>query len=451
MTARHVLVVLAGVLLCFGPCALVYNTWSIFVVPVSESLGAASSQFTAFITVIYLIGALAVPFAGNLMERFDLRIVLSASVLLVAGGMAACSLWTEVWQFYVSGVIEGAGIVSLMFLAVPTLINRWFRVRTGFFIGLCFAMSGVGGAVWSMVGGALMSAASWRVAYLVFAAVVLVVALPATALFIRSYPEEAGCVPFGAAASTEVPSGKEERGGLAAEECSSGDEAFPDAAGSLDGSGEAAAVRKEWGVPARVMFRSPAFYLLMVCMGIFNALTVVANLYASYIHHLGAIGAAGITPEGAIMMASSAAACLMVVSALSKVGLGALSDKSMVVSLVVACGCGAASVLCMWIGSSAVAFICAGALLGGVLYAAIDALGAAFTRRIVGPREYTRIYSRVGMFVNIAGAFAATAFAMVAEVSWEAEWIMALCLIALAFVLGLSAIRLGRTLEQTYE
>lgn len=419
MTARHVLVVLAGVLLCFGPCALVYNTWSIFVVPVSESLGVASSQFTAFITVIYLIGAVASPFAGNLIERFDVRVVLSVSVLLVSGGMAACSVWREVWQFYVSGVIEGVGIVTLMFLAVPTLINRWFRVRTGFFIGLCFAMSGVGGAVWSMVGGVLMSFASWRAAYLVFAAVVLAVALPATALFIRSYPEDAGCVPFG------VESGK--------------------------GPIEPDAVRKEWGVSAGVMFRSPVFYLLMVCMGVFNALTVVANLYASYIHHLGSIGTAGITPEGAVMMASSAAACLMVVSALSKVGLGALSDKSMTAALVVACGCGAASVLCMWLGSSAVVLIYAGALLGGVLYAAIDALAAAFTRQIVGPREYTRIYSRIAMFVNIAGAFAATAFAMVAEVSWEAEWVMALCLIALAFVLGISAIKLGRKLEQTYE
>lgn len=30
MTGRHVMVLLAGVLICLGPCALVYNTWSIF-------------------------------------------------------------------------------------------------------------------------------------------------------------------------------------------------------------------------------------------------------------------------------------------------------------------------------------------------------------------------------------------------------------------------------------
>ncbi len=46
LSARHIMVVAAGILLCLGPCALVYNTWSIFVVPVSTALGASSSQFT---------------------------------------------------------------------------------------------------------------------------------------------------------------------------------------------------------------------------------------------------------------------------------------------------------------------------------------------------------------------------------------------------------------------
>ena len=58
LATRHIMIVSAGILICLGPCALVYNTWSIFVVPVSSSLGASSSQFTLYITLVYLIGAL---------------------------------------------------------------------------------------------------------------------------------------------------------------------------------------------------------------------------------------------------------------------------------------------------------------------------------------------------------------------------------------------------------
>lgn len=435
MTSRHVMVILAGILICFGPCALVYNTWSIFVVPVTVSLDASSSQFTFYITLVYLISALASPVMGNLMERFDLRIVLSLSVVLVALGIALCSFWDAIWQFYISGALIGFGIVSLMFLAVPTLINRWFKKRTGFFIGLCFSMSGIGGAVWSMVGGAIFTITNWRVAYLIFAGIVLVTGLIATIALIRSYPSEIGLLPYGESLADQGSTNPVENVAIDYRENNIVNQK-----------------PKEWGVSASVMFRSPVFYSLMVTMGIFNSLTVVGNLFATYIYHLNDLGVSSITSENAVMLASGVAACIMALSAAGKVILGAVSDKSLFIALSIPCICGVASIVCMWFGGPISSiFIYAGGLLCGVLYAAVDALGASFTRQIVGPRDYTLIYSRVAIVVNVAGAISATLFAAVAEVNWEAEWIMALSLILIAFVLGLITIQKGKTLNQTYE
>lgn len=435
MTSRHVMVILAGILICLGPCALVYNTWSIFVVPVTASLDASSSQFTFYITLVYLISALASPVMGNLMERFDLRIVLSLSVVLVALGIALCSFWDAIWQFYISGALIGFGIVSLMFLAVPTLINRWFKKRTGFFIGLCFSMSGIGGAVWSMVGGAIFAIANWRVAYLIFAGIVLVTGLIATIVLIRSYPSEIGLLPYGESLANQCSTNPVKNVAIDYRENNITNQK-----------------PKEWGVSASVMFRSPVFYSLMVTMGIFNSLTVVGNLFATYIYHLSDLGVSSITSENAVMLASGVAACIMALSAAGKVILGAVSDKSLYIALSIPCICGVVSIVCMWFGGPiSSVFIYAGGLLCGVLYAAVDALGASFTRQIVGPRDYTLIYSRVAIVVNVAGAISATLFAAVAEVSWEAEWIMALSLILIAFVLGLITIQKGKTLNQTYE
>lgn len=446
LSIRHAMILLAGILICLGPCALVYNTWSIFVVPVSSNLGASSSQFTFTITLIYLLGAIACPLAGNLMERFDIRAVLSLSVCLVAFGMGLCALWSEIWQFYISGILMGLGIVSLMFLAVPTLINRWFTVRTDFFVGLCFSMSGVGGALWSMVGGVIFSCANWRVAYLVFAAIVLVMGLLASLVLIRSYPSELGLHPYGFQTSTSCDTS------YTASHKGSSPITSSDTSLSVSVSEKSSKKGKQWGVSARIMFRSPVFYTLMVTMGIFNAMTVVGNLFATYIYYLADNGIAGITSTQAIMLASAIAACIMVCSALSKVLLGALSDKSLLGALAIPCVCGALSILCLWFGASvSFIFIYAGGLLCGVLYAAVDALGATFTRQIAGPRDYTLIYSRVAIVVNLAGAGAATLFAGVAEISWEAEWILALSLIVVAFVLGCFTIIKGKCLEQTFE
>jgi MFS family permease len=422
MTCRHWLIIAAGVLIAFGPCALVYNVWSIFVVPVSSSLGVASSQFTFFITLVYLVGGIAAPFAGNLLQKYDLRIVLSVSVAMVALGLFLCSFWNHIYLFYVSGVMVGFGIVSLMFLAIPTLINRWFSQRAGLFMGICFAMSGVGGAVWSMVGGLIIDASTWRVAYQVFSALVLVIGLFATLVCVRSYPEEVGLRPFGAQPLQESSASAHGGKGL-----------------------------KLRGVSASVMFRSPVFYLLIFSMGIFNALTVTVNLYATYIHHLGALGLAGITPDGAVIMASVVASCLMAVSAGSKVLLGAISDKSMIGALAIAFVGGVVSICCMWLWAWSPEVIVFGGALGGVLYAAIDALAPSITRQIVGPRDYTIIYSRVAIVVNLAGAVAATVFAAVAEASWEAEWVMSLILLTVAFASCVAAVRFGKNLEQTLE
>lgn len=422
MTCRHWLIIAAGVLIAFGPCALVYNVWSIFVVPVSSSLGVASSQFTFFITLVYLVGGIAAPFAGNLLQKYDLRIVLSVSVAMVALGLFLCSFWNHIYLFYVSGVVVGFGIVSLMFLSIPTLINRWFSQRAGLFMGICFAMSGVGGAVWSMVGGLIIDVSTWRVAYQVFSALVLVIGLFATLVCVRSYPEEVGLRPFGAQPLQE------------------------DSASAHGGEG-----LKLRGVSASVMFRSPVFYLLIFSMDIFNALTVTVNLYATYIHHLGALGLAGITPDGAVIMASVVASCLMAVSAGSKVLLGAISDKSMIGALAIAFVGGVVSICCMWLWAWSPEVIVFGGALGGVLYAAIDALAPSITRQIVGPRDYTIIYSRVAIVVNLAGAVAATAFAAVAEASWEAEWVMSLILLTVAFASCVAAVRFGKNLEQTLE
>lgn len=323
-------------------------------------------------------------------------------------------------------MVIGFGVVSLMFLAIPTLINRWFAKRTGFFIGLCFAMSGIGGAVWSMVGGILIADFSWRTAYLVFSFAVLVLGLLATVVLVRSYPAEAGLRPYGSEAEGE-------------------------SAADLDSLKRTPAA-KQWGVSAHTMFRSPVFYLLMVSMGLFNALTVVVNLYASYIYHLGDAGLAGITPEGAVLMASSVAAGIMLVAALGKVVLGALCDKSMMAALGLASLCGVVSIALMWLGEAQASLIYVGGALGGVLYAAIDGLAPSLTRQVVGPRDYTIIYSRIAMFVNFAGAFAATAFTAVSEISWEAEWVLGIAVVAASFALGAAAVLLARkTLSPTYE
>ena len=145
------LVVATGIVGCFAPCALALSCAGIFFTPVSEALGVGRGVFALYLTIMLLATTIALPFEGKLMETKDLRVVLSAAVVLIGVPLVCMSFFNAVWQFYIAGAFMGFGLAALLILSVPTLINRWFRKNVGFYIGLCMAFTGIGGAVWSAV------------------------------------------------------------------------------------------------------------------------------------------------------------------------------------------------------------------------------------------------------------------------------------------------------------
>ena len=419
LTIRHVLVVVTGILCLFGPAALVISTWAVFLVPVTQSLGVSSGDFTFYVTLLFLAAAACSPFAGNLMQKVDLRIVISAAAALCALGLFLCSFYTEVWQFYLSGILEGAGTCVILFLTPSTLVSRWFNVHNGLLIGICAAMSGAGAVVWTMVAGFIIDGSGWRDAYFVFGIVCALISLPATMFFIRSYPEDVGLKPYGPPRD-DLP------------EASVG--------------GEGAPVRP--GIEAKKAFRMPVFYTLMITFMLTNATAQLGNYLPTYLYHLADMQVAGLTAASVVIMASVIAACLQAAHAIAKICLGQVVDHSNVLALAIGCGCGFAGILFVWQGYFSQPLIYLGAALFGVHFAMTNVLGPSFALRIFGPRDYPKIYSRITSVMNIMPAVVLVVFSALSEASWDALFIVVLLLIAIVFCTGMATIVLGRRANQ---
>ena len=422
LTVRHVLVVITGILCLFAPAALVINTWSVFLVPVTQDLGISSGDFTLYVTLLFLSAAACSPFAGNLMQKRDLRVVISAAAALCSIGLFLCQFYTEAWHFYVSGILEGAGICVILFLTPSTLISRWFNVHNGLLIGVCAAMSGAGAAVWTMAAGFIIADGGWREAYMVFGIVCAVVSLPATMFFIRSYPEDVGLKPFG------LPR-----------------EDLPEASVA----GEGAPVRP--GIEASKAFRMPVFYTLMITFMITNATAQLGNYLPTYLYHLADLGVAGLTTATVVIMASVIAACLQAAHAIAKIALGQVVDHSRIIALAIGCGCGFVGILLVWQGYFSQPVIYCGAALFGVHFAMTNVLGPAFTLRLFGPRDYPKIYSRITSVMNIMPAVALVVFSALSEASWDLLFITVLLLIAIVFCTGMATVVLGRRMHPDEE
>ena len=448
LTIRHILVIVAGILICFAPSALVFNAWSIFTVPVTESMGVSTSQFSVMPTIIYLGAAIFAPFAGNLMEKYDLRIVMSLSVAACGFGLIGCSFYTEIWQFYISGLLEGFGVVSLICMGPATLVNRWYGSHIGLCVGICVAMAGLGGATWSMVDGFILASADYHAAYLFNGIAALVLGLPATLLCIRSHPYEVGLLPYGVELDAAEAAGAEGVG--LAEGVAKGAEAKGAEVASTSEKPEG---EKQWGVAAKLAFAMPAFYLLALAIGLVNGTAAAAgNLLPTYLYHLSDIGAAGLTAATVVIMASVVASCVQVSQMLAKIYLGAIADRNIIVAVCLTCTATFIGVILCWQGylvSEMSVYV--GAFLFGLFYGTTNVLGPTITRYIFGQREYTKIYSRITIVVNIVPAIFVTLFAFLSEISWALMFTVTLVMVATVFVLFMMVMRMSKNIEQTLE
>ena len=417
LTLRHVLVVFTGMFISFTTAAIVFNVWGIFVVPVTGELQVATNQFTFYVAIIFITAAIISPIMGNLLDKLDIRLVGTFSVGVCSLGVFLGFFYTEVWQFYLSGLMEGVGIIALNFLLIPTLINRWFTANNGLLLGICMSMTGVGGAVWNFVGGLIIGDMGWRAAYFILG-IIAATAMLATLLLIRSYPKDVGLQPYGRPKQQ-------------------------------DAAGEEALRR---GVPQKVAFESAAFFLLLFAAAIFNLSCQAGQYFPTYVYDLDSQGVLNAGTMGVVMAASTASVCLQASAAVCKVVMGMVADKSLSVSAIVCCGGGFVGLALLWlVGPTSVLAIYVGAALYGLTFAAIDVLSPTIGRYLFGPREYTRIYSRVTIAVNLAGAVGVTLLATLSDFGWAVTFGSTLALIALGLVLVLLAIRAGKRLVFTVE
>lgn len=405
------LVVATGIVCCFGPCAFALSCAGIYFTPVSESLGVGRGTFALYLTIMLVVTALILPFLGKLTEQKDLRLVLSGGVLCIGVPLVCMSFFDAVWQFYLAGAIMGVGLAEMLVLTVPTLINRWFRKSVGFYIGLCMAFTGIGGAVFNLLGGYLigMGPEGWRTGYLVFGVLCLVMALPFTLLCVRSRPEDLGLLPVGAEEATAA------RGAAAA------------------------AAAKPVGIPAKKAMRTSAFFILAVFAGL-------ANLGMNFYQYLPSYASSLVQFPDVVAIAATIASVAMLGQAIGKILIGVINDKVNVragLFFSMVCGlAGLAAMLCM--PSMAWIMLCGGFLFG-IFYASGTVLIPLMTRTIFGTLEYSSIYSRIAMVGSLCGAFAVTFWGVLVDsLGFAVTFGVVIAVIALLIVLGVLSLNAAK-------
>jgi predicted MFS family arabinose efflux permease len=165
--------------------------------PLREEFGWSVSTISAAVALNMALYGLTAPFAAALMERFGIRRVVMAALLVVALGSGLTVFMTTSWQLILLwGLLVGLGTGSMALSLVATVTGRWFVARRGLVSGILTAGGAAGQLVFLPLVAWIDAAWGWRAASLGTTAAALAV-LPLVAWLLRDRPRDLGVAPYG--------------------------------------------------------------------------------------------------------------------------------------------------------------------------------------------------------------------------------------------------------------
>lgn len=326
-------------------------------------------KLNLYFSVAGVVTLLFLPFAGKIMAKYDIRLILIVAIILQAGAFAIFGLMKSVWGWYIFAVPLTVGGVFITVIAGPVIINQWFKKSNGLALGIMTATVGLIGIAAQPIIAKLISAQGWRSSYIIVGLFVIAIVVPTILLFIKKSPQSKGIQPYGADMVDQTQQTN----------------AAPTSAGV------------EEGISMAVAKKSSAFYALIIFFFLITSIASFSMQIPTYLSEKGF----DVTFAGNVM--GTYMGGVLVGSLL----IGFLSDKiGSKMTALLAMVLGIISFGLLLFASSSTLIISIAMALFGVIASSIGTLGPALTTSLFGNKEYSQIYSSASLGLAISSVVA---------------------------------------------
>ena len=200
----------------------------VFIVPLQREFGWSAAEISSALSIRFILFGLMAPFAAALMNRYGLRNVTLAALLIVGSALVASLAMTKVWHLILLwGVVIGIGTGMTALVLGATIAARWFSARRGLVVGILTASVATGQLVFLPLLASVTERMGWRTALLLVCAMLALAAF-AVLLVMRDRPSDVGLRPFGDQGKEPLPAPPPSNAPIAAAALS----ALTDAAGT---------------------------------------------------------------------------------------------------------------------------------------------------------------------------------------------------------------------------
>ena len=168
------------------------NSEAVYFNALKDAFGRSATYTSAVFSLAGLIGAIAAPFLGILLDKWGARVLFPLAGLCILTGWLASSFATDLWQMFIwYSIFAGIGHTAIASFSMTATLAPWFPNTRGRMLGLADSGNPIGQGIFAPLAGVLTTALGWRWAYRIFGVVfAILIALP-NGLFQRRPPDAA--------------------------------------------------------------------------------------------------------------------------------------------------------------------------------------------------------------------------------------------------------------------
>ncbi|MDO4537160.1 MAG: MFS transporter [Coriobacteriales bacterium] len=194
----HLLILVSMCSLLAAIIGLLTNVQGLFFTPIAEELGVLKGEVSLTITIASVCSGIGGIFAPRLFKLVKMRVLTAIMCMVICAATAASGICHSIMPLYLLSAVRGfaSGITGMVF--ATTILNNWFEANIGLVTSIAVGCSGISGSVFSLLMSGVIQASGWRAAYVVAAAIVALLMLPAVLFVPTLTPQESGLLPHGA-------------------------------------------------------------------------------------------------------------------------------------------------------------------------------------------------------------------------------------------------------------
>jgi len=182
---------------------IVFNTSSIFIEPMSETLNMSrkAMNFTFTLRAIFML--IISLFSGVIFKKFKIINVMKICSITLGVTFFLHSYIQSPIMLYFLNSLSTISVILISVLPLSAILNNWFHIKRGLVVGISFMGSGIGGMIFNPIAGYIIANYNWRFAYQILGVLMIIIVIPITFLLLKTRPKDIGEYPLGSSKEIE--------------------------------------------------------------------------------------------------------------------------------------------------------------------------------------------------------------------------------------------------------